>query len=271
MTAEIGSLTDKEKEALRLLLDGHDTKSSANLLNLSVHTINDRLRGARRKLGVSSSREAARILRDAEGETPQNPVHRSLGIAEAGDSGDNADLTHKKRAGPMRFTWLAGGMLIMSIFIAVAVLAVVSTSGNETETTAETSAAPTPSAQQSSQASQAPVEEAESLAIAEPFLAAVDAGDWQGSWNAAGEDFQSSASEAEWTQTIEPVRAPLGAVEERRLATVMQTSTIPGEPEGDYEVLQYQTKFAERDDIAIETVVMKKNGRSYNVAGYFIL
>ena len=53
-------MNEREKEALRLLLVGHDAKSIANTLGLSVYTINDRLRDARRKLGVSSSREAAR-------------------------------------------------------------------------------------------------------------------------------------------------------------------------------------------------------------------
>ena len=158
----------------------------------------------------------------------------------------------------------------MSIFIAVAVLTVISASGSDTETDAGLSNAETPTAQQTPESGQAPIDDAESLDIAEPFLAAVDDGDWRGSWNAAGEFFQSSASEAEWTQTIEPVRAPLGAVEERRLTNVQRLSTLPGAPEGDYEVLQYQTKFAGREDMAIETVVMMKNGQSYNVAGYFI-
>ena len=46
-------LSEREKEALRLLLVGHDAKSIAGTLGLSVHTVNDRLRDARRKLGVS--------------------------------------------------------------------------------------------------------------------------------------------------------------------------------------------------------------------------
>lgn len=57
-----GSLTDKEKQTLRLILRGHDAKSTARHLGLSVHTVNERLREARRKLAVSSSREAARLL-----------------------------------------------------------------------------------------------------------------------------------------------------------------------------------------------------------------
>ena len=44
MTEGIKALTDKEKETLRLILRGHDAKSSARELGLSVHTINERLR-----------------------------------------------------------------------------------------------------------------------------------------------------------------------------------------------------------------------------------
>ena len=63
----IAELTEKEKQALRLMLRGHDAKSIARELNRSVHTVNDRLRAARRKLAVTSSREAARLLLEEEG------------------------------------------------------------------------------------------------------------------------------------------------------------------------------------------------------------
>ena len=62
MTDGLAQLTEKEKETLRLMVRGHDAKSMARELSLSVHTINDRLRAARRKLGVTSSKEAARKL-----------------------------------------------------------------------------------------------------------------------------------------------------------------------------------------------------------------
>jgi DNA-binding CsgD family transcriptional regulator len=54
--SRVGALNEREKQALRLLLDGHDAKSAAVTLGLSVHTINEYLRQARRKLGVTSSR-----------------------------------------------------------------------------------------------------------------------------------------------------------------------------------------------------------------------
>ena len=69
-------LTDREREVLRLLLAGHTAKSAAAELDLSVHTINNYLREARKKLGVSSSREAARVL----GERENAPLVRSSAI-----------------------------------------------------------------------------------------------------------------------------------------------------------------------------------------------
>jgi len=61
------TLTDREKEVLRLLAGGHDAKSAACEMNLSVHAVNERLRSTRRKLGVTSSKQAVRILLEGEG------------------------------------------------------------------------------------------------------------------------------------------------------------------------------------------------------------
>lgn len=63
-------LTARQKEILRLLLGGFDTKSVARELDISVHTVTEHLRVARRHLGVSNSREAARLLGRAEAGPP---------------------------------------------------------------------------------------------------------------------------------------------------------------------------------------------------------
>lgn len=60
-------LTEAERAVLRLLGQGHDTKSAAVLLGISGHAVNERLREARRKLDVTSSRAAARLLLAEEG------------------------------------------------------------------------------------------------------------------------------------------------------------------------------------------------------------
>lgn len=56
------ALTEKELEVLRLLAAGHTVKSIAVSLGRTEASINERLRDARRKTGVGSSRELARLL-----------------------------------------------------------------------------------------------------------------------------------------------------------------------------------------------------------------
>jgi DNA-binding CsgD family transcriptional regulator len=70
LDVRLKKLTEREKEALRLLLRGFDVKTCARELGVTSNTITERLRSARTKLGVTSSREAARILIKAENADP---------------------------------------------------------------------------------------------------------------------------------------------------------------------------------------------------------
>ena len=70
MDARLKKLTEREKQALRLLLRGFDVKTCARELGVTSNTITERLRSARTKLGVTSSREAARILIKTEDTDP---------------------------------------------------------------------------------------------------------------------------------------------------------------------------------------------------------
>lgn len=79
----VEKLTDRQKEILRLLLGGFDTKSIARELDISVHTVTEHLREARRHLGVSNSREAARILGQAEAGPLNNLGPSQIGVADA--------------------------------------------------------------------------------------------------------------------------------------------------------------------------------------------
>lgn len=62
LSGPFAGLTERELEVLRLLAAGHTAKTIAYRLGRSETSINERLRDARRKTGVGSSRELARIL-----------------------------------------------------------------------------------------------------------------------------------------------------------------------------------------------------------------
>lgn len=99
MAADVSVLHEREKDVLRLLLVGHDAKSIARHLDLSTHVVNERLRDARRKLGVGSSREAARLLAAAEGHDPKKFGNMEIGYADSAarvEKGEAEDAIHTR-------------------------------------------------------------------------------------------------------------------------------------------------------------------------------
>lgn len=78
---ELNRLNDAERRVLRLLAEGHTAKSIALALGSTAAAVNERLREARRKTGVGSSRELARMLRAQESRDEQMGVASGGGIA----------------------------------------------------------------------------------------------------------------------------------------------------------------------------------------------
>lgn len=72
---ELARLNDAERGVLLLLAEGHTAKSIAKLIGLTPAAVNERLREARRKTGVGSSRELARLLKS------QDIRDKKIGIA----------------------------------------------------------------------------------------------------------------------------------------------------------------------------------------------
>ena len=67
----LSRLNEAERRVLRLLAEGHTAKSIANTIGSTPAAVNERLREARRKTGVGSSRELARLLKAQENRDEQ--------------------------------------------------------------------------------------------------------------------------------------------------------------------------------------------------------
>ena len=92
----LAALNDNELEILHLLANGHTAKSIASSLGRSETAVHERLRDARRKTGVGSSRELARLLDaqkiwDKNSDLPQAAV-----LAEAGEQPRSTGLSLPK-------------------------------------------------------------------------------------------------------------------------------------------------------------------------------
>lgn len=103
---------------------------------------------------------------------------------------------------------------------------------------------------------------------ADAWLALIDAGQYKASWEQAAEPLRKAVSVAQWEQGGRAVRQPVGALQERKVASSTYTTTLPGAPQGQYVVLQYTTRFADRAN-AVETVTPTREADGkWRVAGY---
>jgi DNA-binding CsgD family transcriptional regulator len=248
MRQGLEALTDKEKQTLRLLLDGHDAKSMARHLGLSVHTVNERLRFARRKLSASSSREAARLLRECEAALPHSLGDRELGDAPAGPI---AQLGGPPDPGPfaIRRLWPIGGLVMISSLVAALALL-----------TPQSAPDRAPSAGRTAAVAESPVTQ-----TARQWLALVDAGRWQDSFVATAKSFQTLNTLAMWQSASEGGRVPMGRVLSRGLTL---EESIPAPPNG-YQLVRFRTDFANKPGTT-ETLSLAREGGGWRVAGYII-
>lgn len=247
MSDGLEALTEKEKQALRLITRGYDAKSAARHLGVSVHTVNERLRFARRKLSTTSSREAARLLLDREEAVPEFLGPKPLGEAEPAPSDANTESSNH-RAAKRRPAFNIAGACFMSFILAAAAVLVA-----PAQTPEPARGAPAPA-------------EADAAVVdaARNFLLMIDGARWAESYAATGEAFRKLNTVAAWTAASEQARAPLGAVLSRELLTV---DFMPAPPRG-YAVVKFRTRFANKP--AVETVSLAREAGAWRVAGIVI-
>ncbi len=107
-------------------------------------------------------------------------------------------------------------------------------------------------------------------AAATAWLALTDAGKFGESWDQASSLFRGSISRIDWSKQIAAVRPPLGAVKSRTLRSASYTRNLPGAPDGEYVVIQFDTAF-EKKSSAVETVTpQREKDGSWRVSGYYI-
>ena len=112
-------------------------------------------------------------------------------------------------------------------------------------------------------------QKAAALEAAEAWLAQVDAGDYGASWDSAAPYFQAAIPRDQWAQTLNGVRKPLGQVQSRRLHSATYATELPGAPDGQYVVIQFESSFTHKKT-AVETVTPMLDAGRWRVSGYFI-
>lgn len=108
------------------------------------------------------------------------------------------------------------------------------------------------------------------LVAAQKWLALTDRQQYADSWNEAAAAFRNAVKPGQWEHAMKTVRAPLGQMISRRVKTTTYKSSLPGAPDGEYVVIQFDTSFQNKKK-AVETVtpMLDKDGL-WRVSGYYI-
>ena len=127
----LATLTDAEREVLRLYLAHSDVKLIGRAIDRSVHAVDMRLRSARRKLGVTRTLDAALMLARSE----EGPAYATVQLRPSGTGGDappipkppvengsSSLLPFPTKGRPWndlppwaRLAWIAIGMLVVTM------------------------------------------------------------------------------------------------------------------------------------------------------------
>lgn len=116
-------------------------------------------------------------------------------------------------------------------------------------------------------------DEAAAIAAAEDaalaWLALVDAGDYEASWEQAAPALRDAVTTQQWIAALGQAHGSLAPFGERERISAQYTTELPNAPEGEYVVLQYRTGVA-GDRTVVETVVPMNIDGEWMVSGYFV-
>ena len=115
-----------------------------------------------------------------------------------------------------------------------------------------------------------PEAETAAVAVAKDWLVLVDSERYGESWDEAAQYFKTSVPREKWEQTMRAARKPFGKNISRELKSKHYRTSLPGAPDGEYVVIQFNASF-ENKKSALETItpMLEKDGK-WRVSGYYM-
>lgn len=126
-------------------------------------------------------------------------------------------------------------------------------------------------ASHASQAALAGVSQDHAAALAAmQWLKLLDAGDYEGTWALAGAPFKNAVTAREWSGAAFGTRGQLGALKERKNKSVQLANSLPGAPDGEYAVVQFDSVFEKKEKGQESLTLLRETDGTWRVVGYFI-
>ena len=120
------------------------------------------------------------------------------------------------------------------------------------------------------QETSAPAPETAAQAADLSWLGLVDAGRYGESWSAAASSLRGAISAEAFAKALASAREPLGAMQSRRMVSATRATTLPGAPDGEYVVAEFDSSFAKKAHARERVTATREEDGSWRVSGYYI-
>lgn len=102
------------------------------------------------------------------------------------------------------------------------------------------------------------------------WLVLLDKADYPGSWAQTGAAFRNAVTAEEWTAAAMGTRGRLGVLRERKNKSVQLSNSLPGVPDGEYAVVQFDSVFEQKEKTQESLTLVREPDGAWRVVGYFI-
>jgi cytoskeletal protein RodZ len=114
------------------------------------------------------------------------------------------------------------------------------------------------------------VEDKATIEAAEKWLALLDAGKAGIAWDASSAHLKSVVTRQKWVTEITKTRKPLGKLGTRKAEKFARSHSLPGAPEGDYSIVEFESVYANGKRATEQVIWMFEADSVWRVSGYFI-
>ena len=107
-------------------------------------------------------------------------------------------------------------------------------------------------------------------AAVDAWLSLVDGANYAQSWETAATFFKSAVPSEKWQEAVKSARGRFGAFKSRTLKSATTATTLPGAPDGEYVVFDFDAVYEKKAAAAERVTVFREKDGSWRVVGYFV-
>jgi hypothetical protein len=115
-----------------------------------------------------------------------------------------------------------------------------------------------------------PRDDKETIEASTKWLALLDSGKTGAAWDVGSPYLKSVVTRAKWIDGITSARKPYGEFVKRTPTKFARSHSMPGAPDGDYSIIEFETEFAYGKRASEHIIWMLGEREVWSVSGYFI-